>query len=79
MPDSHKRDWRYEYVEKDGFRKPVILEDVDKLGGVLIPTNPGTLLIFNERLLHGGAVNRGDITRVSSEITLVLGSVKDAS
>jgi len=73
IPDSHKSDWRYEYVEKDGFKKPVILEDVDKLGGVLVPTDPGTLLIFNERLLHGGAVNQGDITRVSSEVTLVLG------
>ena len=72
IPDSHKRDWRYEYLEKDGFKKPVILEDVGQCG-VLVPTDPGTLLIFNERLLHGGAVNRGDITRVSSEITLVLG------
>jgi len=72
IPDSHKKDWRYEYVEKDGFKKPVILEDVDKLGGILVPTGPGTLLIFNERLLHGGAVNRGDIMRVSTEITLVL-------
>ena len=79
IPDSHKSDWRYEYVEKDGFKKPVILEDVDKLGGVLVPTDPGTLLIFNDRLLHGGAVNRGGITRVSSEITLVLGKVKDRS
>ena len=73
IPDSHKRDWRYEYLEKDGYKKPVILEDVDKLGGILVPTDPGTLLIFNEHLLHGGAINRGDITRVSSEITLVLG------
>lgn len=73
IPDSHKRDWRYEYLEKDGYKKPIILEDVDKLGGILVPTDPGTLLIFNECLLHGGAVNRGDITRVSSEITLVLG------
>lgn len=72
IPDSHKRDWRYEYLEKDGYKKPVILDDVNKLGGFLMPIDAGTLLIFNERLLHGGAVNRGDITRVSSEITLVL-------
>jgi ectoine hydroxylase-related dioxygenase (phytanoyl-CoA dioxygenase family) len=73
VPNSHKRDWRYEYVEKNGFKKPAILEDVDNLGGELVPTDPGTLLIFNERLLHGGAVNRGEMTRVSIEITLVLG------
>jgi hypothetical protein len=77
FPDSHKRDFRYEYVEKEGFKKPVILEDIDDLGGTLVPTDPGTLLIFNERLLHGGAVNRGDFTRVSSEITLVLGRFQD--
>lgn len=71
VPDSHTREWRYEYVEKGGFQKPVILEDVDTLGGELVPTEPGTLLIFNERMLHGGALNRGDMTRVSTEITMV--------
>jgi len=72
VPDSHKNEWRHGYVEKEGFKKPVILEDVDTLGCKLVPTSPGTLLMFNDRLLHGGAVNRGDITRVSCEITLVL-------
>jgi hypothetical protein len=70
VPDSHNRDWRYEYVEKGGFPKPEIQEDVAPLG-VLVPTEPGTLLMFNERMLHGGALNRGDMTRVSAEITMV--------
>lgn len=73
VPDSHTRDWRYDYVEKGGFPKPEIQEDVAPLG-VLVPTEPGTLLMFNERMLHGGAVNRGDMTRVSTEITMVFES-----
>lgn len=77
FPDSHKTDWRYEYVEKDGFKKPVIQENIDNLEGKLVPTTPGNLLIFNERLLHGGALNRGEMTRVSCEITVVLRRFED--
>jgi len=71
VPDSHKRDWRFEYLEKDGYKTPAMLEDVEKLGGILVHADPGTLLIFNERLPHGGAINSGDRTRVSSKIILV--------
>jgi len=72
VPDSHKREWQYEYVDKAGLKKPVIKEGLEDVSRVLVPTDPGTLLVFNERLLHGGAVNHGSTTRVSSEITLVL-------
>lgn len=75
VPDSHTRDWRYDYVEKGGFPKPEIRENVETLGGVLVPTEPGTLLMFNEKLLHGGALNRGEMTRVSTEITMVFETV----
>lgn len=71
VPESHKREWRYEYVNKGGYQKPELREDPDTLGGFLVPTEPGTLLMFNERTLHGGAVNKGDMTRVSTEITMV--------
>ena len=71
VPESHTREWRYEYVDKGGYQKPEIREDIDTLGGVLVPTDPGTLLMFNERLLHGGALNKGSMTRVSTEITMV--------
>jgi Phytanoyl-CoA dioxygenase (PhyH) len=71
VPGSHKKTWRYRNLNKGGALKPQIEEDVDSLGAVLVPTEPGTLVLFNERLLHGGAVNRGDSSRVSVEITLV--------
>jgi len=71
VPDSHTRDWRYERVMANGTEKPQIRENVDELGAILVPTEAGTVLAFNERLLHGGAVNGGNSTRVSAEITLV--------
>ncbi len=37
----------------------------------MMPTEPGTLVIFNERLLHGGAVNHAGTSRVSVEITMM--------
>lgn len=71
VPDSHAKEWCYEYVEKNGVLKPEIRENVKTLNCYLVPTEPGTLLMFNERLLHGGAINRGEMTRVSAEITMV--------
>lgn len=71
VPNSHRRDWRYHHVPVGKSTRPQILEDADKLGGVLVATEPGTLLIFNDATLHGGAVNQGDYTRVSMEITMV--------
>jgi hypothetical protein len=71
VPGSHLKSWRYSQVQKGGYMKPQIEEDVDAIGAELVPTEPGTLLIFNERLLHGGAVNHGSTSRVSVEITMV--------
>jgi hypothetical protein len=71
VPNSHLKDYRYHAVAGAGGMKPVIEEDVEKIGAELMLTEPGNMLIFNEGILHGGAVNRGDQTRVSVEITMV--------
>lgn len=71
IPDSHLREWNYTYVNKGGRQKPELRESVESMAQ-LVDTKPGTLLIFNEKLLHGGAINKGSSTRVSVEITLVL-------
>jgi ectoine hydroxylase-related dioxygenase (phytanoyl-CoA dioxygenase family) len=71
VPDSHTRSWRYREVEQNGYLKPQLEENIDDSSCVLVETPPGTLLIFNERLLHRGAVNRGGTSRVSVEITMV--------
>ena len=31
---------------------------------------PGTVIVFNDKLLHGGVVNEGSETRVSMEFTM---------
>ena len=71
VPDSHLRTWRYRSTDKGGVMKPELDEDLGTIPRLLVPTEPGTLLIFNEGTLHGGAVNLGDTSRVSMEITMV--------
>ncbi len=69
---SHLRDWKYHFETINGLAKPKLDEDLSKINAQLIPTAPGNMLIFNENVLHGGVLNRGEKTRVSAEITLVL-------
>ena len=71
VPDSHRAAVPHETVMRDGTAKPQIGTLPPGLEPVLVPAGPGTIVAFNERLIHGGAVNRGSRTRVSAEITLV--------
>lgn len=71
IPGSHLRnDWRYHLVERDGFRKPQFDEEEDQLDIQVVPTDPADGIIFHDRLIHGGAPNLGNTTRVSLEFTL---------
>jgi hypothetical protein len=69
---SHLREWNYHIETINGAAKPILDEDPSSVDAKLIPTEPGNMLIFNENVLHGGVVNRGEKTRVSVEITMVL-------
>lgn len=69
---SHLREWNYHLETINGAAKPILDEDPSTIDAKLIPTEPGNMLIFNENVLHGGVVNRGEKTRVSVEITMVL-------
>ena len=71
---SHLRDWKYHLDTTAHIARPVLDEDPSQVDAKLIPTEAGNLLIFNENVLHGGVVNRGEKTRVSAEITMVLKS-----
>lgn len=75
---SHLREWKYHVETAGGAVKPILDEDPSQIDAKLIPTEPGNMLIFNENVLHGGVVNRGEKTRVSVEITLVLAQVERA-
>ena len=79
VPNSHKKDWENAAVEVDGHLKPCIKEDIPASEIELVPTEPGRLIIFNEKLLHTGCLNRGATTRVSTEITMVLGPVDNST
>lgn len=70
VPDSHKKTWQYHGEYRDGFSKPRIDEDESELAVHLIHTKPGDAIVFNDRLLHGGALNNGTNTRVSLEFTM---------
>ena len=70
--NSHKRKdilWKGEF--RDGIKKPILLEENKKFNMKLVPTKPGDLIIFNDDLLHGGALNKSKNTRVSVEFTLI--------
>jgi hypothetical protein len=68
VSESHKRSWKHGMTIVNGLPKPVFEDHAD---AVLIPTEPGNMLIFHEDTLHGGAMNNGVETRVSAEITMV--------
>lgn len=70
VPGSHRRSWRYHGEERHGMLKPQIDEDESRLDIVLLSTQPGDVVVFNDALLHGGAYNAGETTRVSFEMTL---------
>ena len=67
VPHSQKRSWRYHGEYRHGFVKPHIDEDETKLNAILLPTQPGDAIVFHDKLLHGGALNKGLFTRVSME------------
>lgn len=68
VPESHKRAWNHSMKMVDNIPKPTF---EDEAAPILIATPPGNMLIFHENTLHGGALNSGNETRVSAEITMV--------
>lgn len=70
VPGSHRRTWRYHGEERHGMMKPQLDEDERQLNPILLPTRPGDAVVFNDGLLHGGAYNSGETTRVSFEFTM---------
>jgi|TARA_B110000467_G_C18172872_1_gene396182 hypothetical protein len=70
VPNSHLKDWPYHAELKNGFNKPVIDVAEDSLNRLYFESNPGDIIIFHDKLLHGGAIGRGNSTRVSLEFTM---------
>jgi hypothetical protein len=73
VPGSHRKQWRVKYTEaRDGFRRPSLDEPLEEDARHLVPVVAGQAILFNENLLHGGALNGGKTSRVSVEITFVI-------
>lgn len=70
VPGSHLKKWPYRSVLRDGFNKPEIDAEEGSLNTVIFKGKPGDAIIFNDKLLHGGAVGRGKNTRVSLEFAM---------
>lgn len=70
LPGSHRENWPYHGELRDGFVKPQSDFDEKTVPMELLNIPPGTLVVFHDRLLHGGALNSGQTTRVSAEFTM---------
>jgi len=70
VPGSHRQEWRWHGEFRDGIMKPVFDQDPETIGLELPEFTPGQAIVFNDRLLHAGALNAGEKTRVSIEFTL---------
>ena len=72
-PESQKRkDIKFKGEMRHGIKKPVLLTSTDNINAKLVDTNLGDVIIFDDNLIHGGAINNGIKTRVSFEFTLVI-------
>jgi hypothetical protein len=70
-PYSHlRRDWKHHTEIRHGIAKPVLDENVEELNMQLLPLGPGEMVLFHDRLLHGGVVNKGTRCRISLELTI---------
>jgi hypothetical protein len=70
-PGSDQFDLNYKSLETSEGPRPVPDFDIKDAGaGYLVPTTPGDAIIFSDKMLHQGAINAAETTRISVEITL---------
>jgi hypothetical protein len=68
---SHNRDWKFKTEIRNGVSYPIFDDNPAELDLKLVPTLPGQAIVFNEKLIHAGSINKGKFTRVSVEITML--------
>lgn len=73
VPGSHaNKNWPYQVERRHGLAKPVFDEAASGLRPDLLSTPSGVSVVFDDGLLHGGAMTRGDQCRVSFEFTILV-------
>lgn len=75
-PKSQLKNFDYKSENRHGYVKPIFNQS--NINNYMKKQNckPGTVIIFNDKLLHGGVVNEGSETRVSMEFTMFVDSNK---
>jgi len=69
VPGSHRKEYPYRGELRDGIVKPIICLADHHLDIRMFDSKSGDAIVFNDRLLHGGAVG-GSRSRVSIEFTM---------
>ena len=73
IPRSHKEDEiKWELYNKDGKQKPKLSTPINEKKKTLLKTQNNTVILFDDKLIHGGSENNGQSTRVSLEFTIFL-------
>jgi len=71
VPYSHQKNYSYSHQFRDGMNKPLITTCESELNILLLDTQPGQIVVFNDTLIHGGAPS-SDFTRFSIEFTMLI-------
>ena len=67
---SHRdKSIKYSIINIDGKNKPVIQSETLKGEAELVSMQEGEIILFHDRIIHGGAENHGNYIRVSLEFT----------
>ena len=75
-PGTHRMDFHYEQVFKDGKYKPVFERGPVEHLLIPAPVRVGQAVVFHDRLLHGGEVSPREL-RLSMELTWVMRDKSD--
>ena len=69
IPNSHKQKniYNYKIISTDSGDRPAIANNIDQKKLVMVDNPPGSPLIFNMSLIHGGSINKSKKCRISME------------
>ena len=71
FPGRHLGSFDYESEKRGGRSRPLFDENACSITPSVLDSTPGSAIVFNDRLLHGGLVG-GASTRVSLEFTFLV-------
>lgn len=67
---SHLREWPYHAEKRHNTIKPQIDVNESEFSIELFRSEPGDLILFGDKLIHGGAKTTGEFCRISLEFTM---------